>query len=135
MFFNPSCKIFDWFVPPIIKGTEYESQWIEDLESVKDIIPQATQVMIVETGHLSKFLLKCEERLCSKAQWEIMNQTKLTAERFISQLDSEYCSKVFKNYASQLISKITGVTTKCQLQGHCAEGCKNGAKCALNRKF
>ena len=135
MFFNPHSNIFDWFVPPIIRGTDYESMWIEDLESVKDIVPQATQVMIVETGHISKFLLKCEERLCSKAQWEIMHQTMLTAERFIAKLAVGGNSKVFENYARQLMSGSTGVTTKCQLQGHCAEGCKGGAKCALTRKF
>ena len=135
MYFNPCSKVFDWFVPPIIRGTEYEGQWLEDLELVKDIIPQATQVMIVETGHISKFILKCEERLCSKAQWEIMNQTKLTAKRFLDKYVNDDCSAVFKAYASKLESSTTEVATKCQLQGHCAEGCKGGAKCALNRKM
>ena len=91
--------------------------------------------MIVETGHISKFILKCEERLCGRAQWEIMNQTKLTAERFLDKLDSGDCSKVFKNYASRLFSGKTGVTTKCQLQGLCKEGCSYGMKNALSRKI
>lgn len=135
MYFNPCSKVFDWFVPPIIRGTEYESQWIEDLESVKDIIPQATQVMIVETGHISKFILKCEERLCSKAQWEIMNQTKLTAKRFLDKYANDDCSGVFKAYVSKLESSTTEVATKCQLQGHCSEVCKGRAKYALTRIF
>lgn len=135
MFYNPHSKNVNWFVPPVIKNTKYEDEWIADLESVKDIVPQATQVMIVETGHISKFILKCEERLCSKAQWEIMYQTKLTAERFLEVVKSEHCSMVFSTYANKLCNSHGGVATKCIIQGHCAEGCKHGSKYALERKF
>lgn len=135
MYFNPHCKNFNFFIPPIIRGTGYEVEWLLDLSSVKEFYPQAIMPCIVETGFIGDFVLKCQERLCSKAQWEIMHQTMLTAKRFISAMKSHNCSPMFYNYVHQLESDITEVTTKCQLQGHCAEGCKGGCKYALTRKF
>ena len=131
MFFNPNSKYVDWFIPKFIEGTKLAKEWVEDLESIKDIVPQATQVAIVETGHISNFLLKCEERLCSKAQWEIMNQTRKTAQRFIDAIGTK--SQVFDNYATKLVSKRTGVTTKCQMMGRCYEGCGVSVEDILNR--
>ena len=40
-------------------------------------------VGIIETGHISDFILKCKERLCGRAQLEIMEQIEKTANRFI----------------------------------------------------
>jgi thymidylate synthase ThyX len=127
---NFSSKLSDFFVPPMIKNTDLESEWLQDLKSVEDLIPQARKIGIVETGHISDFILKCEERLCGRAQWEIMHQTKLTAKRFIKAAeDSE--NRAFCAYVEKL-HKSGVVKTKCQLIG-CKEGCRYGASGALKR--
>ena len=125
----------EYFIPEFIKGTEYEAEWLADMKSVEDIIPQGTMVGIIETGHVADFILKCKERLCGRAQWEIMNQTKLTAERFIDSADNGDVSEVFKSYAEELKGTYNTVTTKCELCKGCKEPCKHGAKNALTRLF
>lgn len=125
----------DFFVPPMIRGTDYEQEWLADLTSVADILPQATKVVIIETGDIANFVLKCKERLCGRAQWEIMHQTTLTAKRFIKALQADELESFAKPYAEELCSSVTGVTTKCQLCHGCKESCMFGAKEALTRLF
>ncbi|NLZ47031.1 MAG: FAD-dependent thymidylate synthase, partial [Clostridiales bacterium] len=71
MNFDGNPKSF--YVPKCIVGTSLEKEWLTDLESVKNNTPNATMVQVVETGLFSKFLLKCDERLCGRAQLEIMD--------------------------------------------------------------
>lgn len=125
----------DFFIPPMLIGTPYADEWIKDLESVSDIIPQATKVGVIETGHISDFILKCEERLCGRAQWEIMNQTKLTAKRFIDavvngDIQNEACIDYVKKFSD---IKVGYLKTKCEMLGKCSEGCFFGANQALHR--
>ena len=122
----------DFFVPPIIRGTQYEDIWLSDLKSIADIIPQATKVCIVEMGSISDFLLKCEERLCGRAQWEVMNQTRITAQRFIDDANS---GKITNKACLAYIDKFSDgkyPLTKCQMID-CKESCMHGVKFALNR--
>lgn len=125
----------DFFIPPMLIGTKYADEWIKDLQSVADIIPQATKIIVVETGHIGDFILKCEERLCGRAQWEIMNQTKLTALRFAEavksgEITNRACIEYVKKFAD--IDKCK-CYTKCQMLGNCAEGCLHTSKNALSR--
>ena len=122
----------DFFVPPIIRGTQYEDIWLSDLKSIADIIPQATKVCIVEMGSISDFLLKCEERLCGRVQWEVMNQTRITAQRFIDDANS---GKITNKACLAYIDKFSDgkyPLTKCQMID-CKESCMHGVKFALNR--
>ena len=80
MYFNGEAKSF--YVPEILRGTYYEDEWLSDITSLKDIIPQATLVKITETGTFDNFLMKIKERECTCAQLEINKQTILTHELF-----------------------------------------------------
>ena len=72
-----------YFIPPIIKETKLEQEWITDISSLKDYFPQGMLVQINERGTIENFVLKCTERLCGAAQWEIMNQTKETMDKYL----------------------------------------------------
>ena len=65
------------YVPDIILGTPYEKIWRNDQQLLKDngIVTQATCVDVAEQGIVEDFYLKCLERLCSRAQLEIQNNT------------------------------------------------------------
>lgn len=73
-------KAKQFYVPPIIRGTELENEWLEDMESLSDIIPTGTLVDIEELGEVKKFFLKSMERNCGRAQLEIMLQNLETAD-------------------------------------------------------
>lgn len=72
-----------YFVPPIIENDSLlVSDWLNDMEKVKDVVPQGEIVMISEMGKYDDFILKAKERLCTYAQLEIMHQTKKTLEEY-----------------------------------------------------
>ena len=72
-----------YYIPPIIKDTELEKQWLEDISSLKEFYPQGMLVQVNERGTIENFVLKCMERLCGAAQLEIMEQTKNTMTRYL----------------------------------------------------
>ena len=106
----------EFYVPPLLRGTDLEDEWLQDLESVSDRFPQATRVGIIESGHASDFELKAAERLCGRAQLEIMNQT-LETGRQLSIANGE------KAYP----------LAKCQQLRTCKEPCFFGAAGAFAR--
>ena len=125
MKFNPiGGEYLTFYVPKCIRGTNLERQWLHDLGKVAYNIPQATQVGFIETGHISDFILKCEERLCGRAQLEITEQTEKTAKRFIDAVDSGNASEVLKCYIDKLRDSNGEVKTKCGMLGGCKEPCK-----------
>ena len=127
---------FEYYIPPIIRGTLHEKDWLKDLSSVEEFVPQATLVNIVETGTLDNFTLKCEERLCGRAQLEVMEQTKDTANRFIKAVESDALSNpVAISYINNLHLDNGGLKTKGMLLHNCKEDCIWGCKSALNRPF
>lgn len=137
MKFNPYNHDKVFFVPPCIKGTNWENEWLEDLKTVESFIPQATTVGIIETGNVSDFILKCEERCCGRAQWEIMHQTEETAKRFIATCVYGVASSTLKAYVKKFTGKNNSVATKCMMLGGCKERCRFGSKLdeVFTRKF
>lgn len=73
-----------YYVPPIIKGTKLEEQWLEDISSLEEYFPQGMLVKVNERGTIENFVLKCMERLCGAAQLEIMNQTNETMQKYLN---------------------------------------------------
>ena len=73
-----------FYIPPIIKNTNYEGEWIEDISSLRSYFPQGMLVQVNERGTIENFILKCTERLCGAAQLEIMEQTKITLDKYLS---------------------------------------------------
>ena len=51
-----------FYVPPIIKGTPLEEEWLKDIESLQDNFPQGMLIKINERGTVENFVLKCTER-------------------------------------------------------------------------
>ncbi len=69
----------EYFIPPIINDDNILiNEWLNDMQLVKDYIPQGELIKISEIGKYDDFILKCKERLCTEAQLEIMEQTKIT---------------------------------------------------------
>ena len=124
-----------FYIPKMIRGTEYEKEWLSDLESVKDVVPQATKVRVLETGLLPHFAAKAQERLCGRAQLEAMECTKELAEKFIDKCEHGEMSEMGKQYVYEFMGYNAQCLTKCEMQGKCLEGCRYGAEDALHRSL
>ena len=72
-----------YYVPRIIRGTELEKEWLEDISSLEKYYPQGMLVKVNERGTVENFVLKCTERLCGAAQLEIMEQTVETMNKYL----------------------------------------------------
>lgn len=72
-----------YYIPPIIKGTELEKEWIKDISSLAEFFPQGMLVQVNERGTIENFVLKCTERLCGSAQLEIMEQTEAIMKKYL----------------------------------------------------
>lgn len=91
----------EYFIPPIIADDKHlVDLWLHDMNLVKDVTPQGELVKISERGTYENFILKCEERLCSAAQLEIMKQTKETLLKYKEALEKKesYLAEDIKNY-------------------------------------
>lgn len=125
MIFDPDN--LEFYIPPIIIGTELEQMWKKDIESLSDIYPQGALVKIIERGITEDFLLKCQERLCGRAQLEIALQT------------NEILQKIYKSGAmtstiKDFINKDGSSKTKCQVL-NCQEPCFWGSRFVFKRKI
>lgn len=117
----------EYFVPPIISGTDLEDEWLKDIQSLDSEFPQGMLLYINERGTVENFVLKCQERLCGAAQLEIALQTKKTMERYLK--STRNCNKDVYEY---LLPYSKGA--KCTFPGwHCAKPCVWGAKRGVDR--
>lgn len=78
-----------YYIPPIIKGTELEEQWLKDISSLAEFFPQGMLVQTNERGTIENFVLKCTERLCGAAQLEIMEQTNIIMKKYLEATKNE----------------------------------------------
>lgn len=116
----------EFYIPPIIRGTSLENEWLNDISSLKDLYPQGMLVNINERGTIENFILKCTERLCGCAQLEIMDQTKETLDKYLNATAND---TELHNY---LLTYSHGA--RCTFPGwKCSKPCIFGAKDALNR--
>ena len=115
-----------YYIPPIIRGTEFESQWIQDISSLEDYFPQGMLLQVNERGTIENFVLKCTERLCGAAQLEIMEQTQETMEKYLKAVEEK--TELY-NY---LLPYSKGA--RCTFPGwKCNSPCIFGAKNAMKR--
>lgn len=56
-----------YFVPPIIRNTKLQDEWLKDINSLSEYFPQGKMVLVNERGTVENFVLKCKERLCGFA--------------------------------------------------------------------
>ena len=116
----------DFYVPPIIRNTELETEWLKDISSLEDFYPQGMLVQVNERGPIENFVLKCMERLCGAAQLEIMEQTDSIMKKY---LDATKDNKVLNEY---LLPYSKGA--RCTFPGwRCTAPCIFGGKGAMNR--
>ena len=116
-----------FFVPMLIKINDaIKQEYLNDMELVADNYPQGMMVRINERGCLEDFLMKCNERLCGAAQWEICMQTEKTLDRYYNRADE---------YAQQLSLKEYRKKTKCQFGYYsCNRPCPLGQPQAFTRE-
>lgn len=121
-----------FYIPEIIRNTELEDEWAKDIESVAYCIPQGTLVQITEQGLFEDFVLKCKERLCGRAQLEVMKSTTKTLQHFI---DNKYnlCYSN-KQLLQSMLQYDNEILPRCRFKDYsCTEGCRWGSKDALTR--
>ena len=120
----------EFYVPSIIEDDEeLVSEWLNDIESVKDVVPQGEIVNVYERGIYENFLLKCMERLCTAAQLEIMQISKETLTKYYEEL---------KKQDSYLAQELEGYThgARCTFAGfECSEQCHFKEGINLTRKI
>lgn len=115
-----------YYIPPIIKNTEFENQWIEDISSLKEYFPQGMLVQVNERGTIENFVLKCTERLCGAAQLEIMQQTEKILKRYLDEVKEK------TDLYNYLLPYSKGA--RCTYPGwKCNSPCIFGGKNAMNR--
>lgn len=116
-----------YYIPPIIRGTELEQEWIKDISSLEKYFPQGMLLKINERGTAENFVLKCTERLCGAAQLEIMEQTKETMKKYL-----EATKETNKEVYEYLLPYSKGA--RCTFPGwKCESPCIFGCKGATNR--
>ena len=118
-----------YYVPPIIKGTDLEKEWLKDISSLEEYIPQGMLVEVNERGTVENFVLKCTERLCGAAQLEIMQQTEETMHKYLN-ATKEVNPEIYE----YLLPYSKGA--RCTFPGwKCTSACIFGGKQAMNRKI
>lgn len=118
-----------YYIPPIIRGTELEEEWIKDISSLKDYYPQGMLLQINERGTVENFVLKCTERLCGAAQLEIMEQTLETMKKYL-----DATKETNKEVYEYLLPYSKGA--RCTFPGwKCDTPCVFGPMGAIKRKI
>ena len=117
----------EYYIPPMIRGTELEAKWLEDIASLDEFFPQGMLLQINERGTIENFVLKCKERLCGAAQLEIMEQTKATLDKYLEEVKDK------PELYEYLLPYSRGA--RCTFPGFvCTAPCIFGGKGAMNRE-
>lgn len=115
-----------YYIPPIIRNTELEKMWLEDISSLENFFPQGMLVQVNERGTIENFILKCTERLCGCAQLEIMEQTQQTLAKYME------ATKEQPELYNYLLPYSKGA--RCTFPGwKCNSPCIFGGKDAMHR--
>ena len=118
----------EFYVPPIIRGTELEQEWLKERESLKNNFPQGMLIKINERGTVENFVLKCTERICGAAQLEIMEQTIDTMNKYL-----EHTKETNEDVYKYLLPYSKGA--RCTFPGwKCTSPCVFGGAGAVKRR-
>lgn len=107
-----------FYTPLIVTKNHLKPEWLEDMNSIKDLYPQGMIVQINERGTAENFYLKCRERLCGAAQLEIMESTLMTLRRYVIAVPEN--SPVY-----QLLEPLT-IAPRCVTGWQCQSPCPFG---------
>lgn len=122
-----------FYMPPIIKGnSELEKEWMNDIESVRDLFPQGMLLNVNERGKYEDFILKLQERLCTSVQLETCMQNKETLHKYVKTLmASSYIED------SKILDELYPYTkgARCMSGYHCPFPCHFDEGVKLTRKI
>ena len=124
---NDNTGDFKCYVPNIIKNSPYEEAWINDFKSLlkNGIYPQCTLLKVKETGRFEEFVLKCKERLCTRAQYEIFDITRQQVKKFIINKHNLSSYNIYKLDKMTDSNSCFGVCYRCSFKDYtCKEPCK-----------
>lgn len=122
---------FGYYVPEIIQTDALREEWLADIAGVGEQYPQGMLVSVTEQGLFEDFVLKCKERMCGRAQLEIMRLTQEQVEKFAEHREQlSECNRM-------RLDRILENDRACARCGYedftCVEGCKWGKSGALGR--
>lgn len=124
---------FGFYIPRLLRGTEYEQEWQKDMSLVGEVYPQGMLVSVTEQGLFEDFVVKCKERMCGRAQLEIMEVTEQLVNGFLK--EKEHLSNANQKRLTQ-ITENDAPCARCNYADYtCKEGCVWGPKEALLRKI
>lgn len=118
-----------FYVPEIVEKCGYHDEWLDDIRSIAYCHPNGLMGTVIEQGLFEDFVLKCKERMCGRAQLEIMKQTEKLVRKFLENRDN------LSEYNQSLLDTITPngePCAKCNFTT-CKEPCFWGGKSALGR--
>lgn len=127
-----------FFIPEFIRSTPLRHEWVEDMLKVEDKFPQGMRVEVIEYGTIDDFLLKCDERLCGRVQYETM---KCVSDQLLKFYKKDKLSNYYKAQVSEWIddtsNPVKRVKSKCEMRhtGCLEGGCIHGPYKATDRKF
>lgn len=122
---------FGFYVPLLVEKYGKRNEWLQDMKSVAIYYPQGTLIHVTEQGLFEDFVLKCKERMCGRAQLEIMKLNEWMTQQFMDHRE---------NLSTANQKRLDSMTpgnkpcARCAFQDFtCQEGCKWGPKGALTR--
>ena len=109
-----------YFIPPIIKGTSKESDWLTDMNSVAEYdFPQGQIIDVAQCGKATNLYEKTRERMCGFAQLEIVLHE----------------NELIQNYARYYPEYAAWAEPECSKKPCIKGGCPLGAANYLTRKI
>lgn len=128
MYFEKDDK---YYIPDVLKNSNLEKEWIVDMMKVK--YPQGQMITVIEQATIEDFVLKCKERLCSRAQYEISKQTENLLLKFADLGEKNLCNYNLKlinslcNYVETKTFPYKALAPRCAIKGYkCNEPCSRG---------
>ncbi len=122
---NDFKKITEFYIPPIIANNPaLRDEYLKDMASVAQFLPQGTLLDVSEAGSYKNFILKAKERLCACAQKEIRDLTLKQTKDYANELyidANTLPEEDLRRQARRMANKLQ-VMTK-------GSRCKSGYKC------
>lgn len=119
---------FGFYTPKIIfySDRNLRADWENDMRKLQNNYPQGLLVNVVEQGLFEDFALKCKERLCGRAQLEIMEHTGHILSKFVENKHNLSANNInILNSMTTRLSKDRMILPRCEFPDFtCNEYCK-----------
>ena len=124
-----------YFIPPIISQDEkLTKEWLKDISSLENVIPQGTLLNVNERGIYESFVMRIEERLCTCAQLETTQVNYEILTKYVNELKKS--TNPYDKYLEERLAKyLTGA--RCLTMNHftCPSPCHFQEGMQLKRKI